>query len=299
MDSTQQSGHEDNWPALITNHLVERFGEQVDAVLLYGSWLRGNKQTVLDFYVLLDQYSRLPNRFHAFANRLLPPNVYHVSLQHQQTVVAAKYAVVTTTAFSRAINHGFHSYFWARFAQPFEVTHVRNEELRGEIMQFSLSCAERMVEETAPLFSGDFSAESLWAKALQLTYNSELRSEGAGKALELVNYNREHFGVLTGRIVEQSDNLESVVNGLRCNASDAQRSRCARRWKLRQAWGKLLSVLRLFKAAFTFNQPLAYVLWKVERHSGIREEATPLQHRLPLIFAWPVLWRLYRRGGFR
>jgi len=58
-------------------------------------------------------------------------------------------------------------------------------------------------------------------------------------------------------------------------------------------------VLRLGKAAFTFNDPLDYVLWKVERHSGIHVEPTALQRRHPLLFAWPLLWRLYRRGGFR
>ncbi len=48
------------------------------------------------------------------------------------------------------------------------------------------------------------------------------------------------------------------------------RTACLGRWRRRRALGKLLSVLRLFKAAFTFNQPLEYILWKVERRSGLR-----------------------------
>ena len=63
--------------------------------------------------------------------------------------------------------------------------------------------------------------------------------------------------------------------------------------------GKLLSFSRLFKSAFTFDDPVDYLLWKIERHSGVRETATPLQHRYPLIFAWPLVWRLYRKGAFR
>jgi hypothetical protein len=37
----------------------------------------------------------------------------------------------------------------------------------------------------------------------------------------------------------------------------------------------------------------------MERHSGVRVEATPWQRRHPLIGGWLVAWRLYRRGAFR
>ena len=70
-------------------------------------------------------------------------------------------------------------------------------------------------------------------------------------------------------------------------------------WWLRRIQGKLLSVLRLSKAALTFNEPLQYLLWKIERHTGIYIEPTPRQLRYPLIFAWPLLWKLRRRGAFR
>jgi hypothetical protein len=68
---------------------------------------------------------------------------------------------------------------------------------------------------------------------------------------------------------------------------------------VRRIQGKLLSALRLFKAAFTFNQPLEYLLWKIERHSGLYIEPTRRQIRHPLIFAWPLLWKLYQQGAFR
>jgi len=63
--------------------------------------------------------------------------------------------------------------------------------------------------------------------------------------------------------------------------------------------GKLLSVLRLFKAAFTFNEPLEYLLWKIERHTGLYIEPSQRQLKHPLIFAWPLLWKLRRQGAFR
>ena len=53
------------------------------------------------------------------------------------------------------------------------------------------------------------------------------------------------------------------------------------------------------KAAFTFNDALDYILWKIERHSGVYVEPTELQRRHPLLFSWGLLWRVYRKGGFR
>ena len=58
-------------------------------------------------------------------------------------------------------------------------------------------------------------------------------------------------------------------------------------------------MLRLFKAAFTFNDPLEYLLWKIERHTDIYIKPSQRQLKHPLVFAWPLLWKLYRRGAFR
>jgi hypothetical protein len=42
-----------------------------------------------------------------------------------------------------------------------------------------------------------------------------------------------------------------------------------------------------------------YILWKIERHSGVKATATPWQRRHPLLAAPGLAWRLYRRGAFR
>ena len=70
-------------------------------------------------------------------------------------------------------------------------------------------------------------------------------------------------------------------------------------WSRRKLAGKLLSVLRLCKSAFTFDDPVDYALWKVKRHSGVEVTATERQRRYPLIFAWPLVWRLYRQGALK
>ena len=69
--------------------------------------------------------------------------------------------------------------------------------------------------------------------------------------------------------------------------------------KLGFVQGKLLSILRLTKALFTFEGGLDYIAWKLERHSGQPIEIPPRVRRWPLVFVWGFMWKLYRRGVFR
>ncbi len=62
---------------------------------------------------------------------------------------------------------------------------------------------------------------------------------------------------------------------------------------------KVLAVAGLLKTAFTFQGWLSYVTWKIERHSGTKIELSERQRRRPLLFAWPVIFRLIREGVLR
>ncbi len=47
-------------------------------------------------------------------------------------------------------------------------------------------------------------------------------------------------------------------------------------WPYRRFTGKLWSVARLLKAAFTFTGGADYIAWKIERHSGQKDRADRL-----------------------
>ena len=61
----------------------------------------------------------------------------------------------------------------------------------------------------------------------------------------------------------------------------------------------MLSVLRLLKASFTFDGGVSYLVWKIERQSGVKVEITPFMRRFPRLGAIGAMWRTWRRGGFR
>ncbi len=97
--------------------------------------------------------------------------------------------------------------------------------------------------------------------------------------------------------IEIDDSSGKLLYRQRVSAGKRLANRCA--WKLRSWQGKLLSVLRLLKATLTFEGGVDYILWKIERHSGVTVEVEPRLKRRPLLAMWVLSWRLYRKGGFR
>jgi len=277
--------------AALIRELQAKYGSSIKAVLLYGSYTRGSRDSLVDLYVLLDGYPDSVPGAHAFANKVLPPNVYQLQAA---TGVRCKYALLPLRQFVRRLEHDFHSYFWARFAQPCQVLFVSDGVTAATLRSGLAAGVQRFLRESAALMSSQGSYREaqpldLWRTGLALTYGCELRAESGDRADLLVDANTDYFCALA----------EAFVAG----EPEQKLQRAARlssyRWALRKGWGKTLSVLRLTKAAFTFNDGFDYLLWKIERHSGIYVEPTPAQRRAPLLFAWPLFWRLYRLGAFR
>jgi hypothetical protein len=280
----------------------ERHGAAVQAVLLYGSYVRGKRDTVLDFYVLLDSYrSAFPRRWHGWANRLLPPNVYHIQAQSAGGPVLAKYATARLDRFEAAVSGDFHSYFWARFAQPCVLVFSRNDAVRARVTAAVVTATKTFITRTLPMLPAQFAIRDLWRTGFSLTYRCELRAEKTGYAQALYDAYGTYLEELTAALVDQGAlRVERIgSSGYRSRLSATERFRSRLAWTLRRWQGKPLSFARLVKAVATFNDPVDYVLWKIERHSGVHVEATEQQRRYPLIFGWGLLWRIYRSGGFR
>lgn len=310
--------HNDPDVARLIHAIEARHGQQVAAVLLYGSYLRGKRDTLLDFYVLLDDLRPALPPLQALGNRLLPPNVYHLSLppepQHASDVAAAeagatptaeggplraKYATMTLAQFTTAME-GFHSYFWSRFTQPTGLAAVRDPATAALVASAMARAVHTFVSRAAPMLKGPFSAAELWQRALELTYACELRAESDAGIGGVYRHHAGHFDALLAAYVRSPDASVRTLGGDRYESvSRVPAGRVRFGWGVRRVQGKVLSVLRLVKAACTFNDPLDYLLWKIERHSGIYIAPTERQRRYPLIFAWGLLWRLYRRGAFR
>ena len=275
-----------------------RVGNSVAAVLFYGSCRRdGHANGVVDFYVLVDSYRALhEHRLQAWLNKLVPPNVYYLELLFEDCPIRVKYSIMSLPQFlQRTAHRGFDSAIWVRFCQPCSIVYAR-EGSTAVVVGALANAARIMIAETAPLMRENFTSKEFWLSAFHETYKTEIRVERSNRAAQLYENDAVYYDRIAQNVLEESG--DRLPLGRFTAATPLSRRRIARRWRVRRFVGKSLTVLRLAKAAFTFDGGIDYVLWKIERHSGVRLPITPWQRRHPLLAAPLLFWRYYRLGVF-
>ena len=297
-------------PALgvLIDEILARHGETGQAVLFYGSCLRTGDEFegLVDLYLLVDDYSAAyKSRWQALINWLLPPNVYYLETEFEERILRTKYAVLSLADFQKGTSRRwFHSYLWGRFCQPTALLFARNDQVK-QLVQSSLARSVlTFIGRVLPRLESGFNAQQLWQVGLELSYRAELRAERSEKRAHLFDAAPDYYEKITSIAmndisysVEMLDN--SGILHYRHNISGRARFFSRISWGLRSLQGKLLSVLRLLKAATTFEGGVDYILWKIQRHTGISVDVTPGLRRHPLLAMWVLSWQLYRRGGFR
>lgn len=288
-----------------------RFGDSLQAVLFYGSCLRAADPAngLVDIYVLVDDYRHAyAQRYLRYFNRVLPPNVFYMECPlgahaaEERPSGAARLRIKCTVLSLAAFEHGtsrwFHSYLWGRFAQPVRIVRVCDADVRRRVNEALARAVLTLLRRTLPCLPPEtFTAEALWTAALQRCYAAELRVEGCGRATQLVAASVADYQHRT-RAGAPLLGLQPTGDGqYRRDPAITRRTvflaRCA--WGVRRGQGRILSILRLVKSVNTFNGGVDYIVWKIERHSGVHIEVTPRLRRHPLIYGWGVLFRLLRK----
>ena len=260
--------------------IAAKHGTASRAVLFYGSCLR-EKQLgglMLDFYLIVSDYeAAYDRRWLAFANRLIPPNVF----PFQHGALAAKYAVLSEADFHRLNGPETRNVsVWARFAQPARLVWARNEEARSKAINAVARAAPTLLGAARPLPEGD--ALEPWRHAFALTYSAELRAERKGRPGSIVDTDPERYRRF----------LKPALSAIDRDAPSGG-------WARRRLEGKLLSVSRLIKASATYAGGAEYIAWKINRHAGTNIELKGWQKRHPLLAAISLLPRLLRSGAIR
>ena len=282
--------------------LRRRFGAHAQAVLFYGSCRRANDDTngIVDLYVLVDAYPAAYGRFlPALANRMLAPNVYYLETPFAGRTARAKYAVVALDQFECGTTRWFHPYLWGRFAQPCGLLFAADETVRGRVARAMGAAVATFAARTLPRLPAEFDAETLWTRGLLLTFAAELRSERPARIRALYADAATELQALTHALAREHHWEIAAAGRYRNPSTRGERWSSACAWAVRRVQGKVLSVLRLLKASFTFDGGLSYLAWKIERHSGVKIEITRFMRRFPRLGAMGALWRMWRLGGFR
>jgi hypothetical protein len=286
----------------LAGDLAGRAGTAAVAVLYYGSALRaGELDGILDFYVLLDDVSAWPGSFFAHcANRMLPPNVGYVEFAHQRRTLRAKYALMSKAQFARRLGKSWDTTIWARFCQPAVLVWSRSAQDRDAVIDLIGQAVDTAAAWAAMLGPAAGAAEDFWRALFARTYAAELRVESQARALDIVGKAPARYAALLPLSWDRTGTPYSSTAGhLVTRLEPKARERALRSWAWRARAGRPLNILRLLKAAFTFDGAIDYVAWKVERHSGVRIEIAPWQRRFPLLAAPGLYWKLRRLGVFR
>lgn len=280
--------------------IAARYPGAARAVLFYGSCLRAGalEGQMLDFYLVVSSYREAYGKsWLAAANRLIPPNVF----PFEHGGLAAKFAVLSEDDFARECGPAARSVsVWARFAQPARLAWVADAQARGRVEDAVAQAAPTLFQLTLPMLATGrpIGVLDIWKKAFALTYGAELRAEREDRSGSIVDAEPERYERFGLTALARIAQLMGVgPNGEVANAASPAVSE--KRWKHLQRRGKLLSVLRLAKASFTFAGGVDYLAWKVSRHSGQPVAVRPWHRRFPLAAAVVLLPRLLARGAVR
>lgn len=254
------------------------------AVFLYGSGIsvsaHENASDILfDYYVIAPDYERaIGGAVERLAARALPPNVYYLEIEAPPSRLRAKYALLSVDAFEKLVSkRTFHSYFWARFAQPMRLV-ACPPGLHPRMIDAVAAAAETFLARARGLAPAGADWRAVWLAGMNASYRAELRAEGQGRAAKLIDAYGEWPERLAALAMPDGEGEKGAASA----------------WRLRAVQGGFLSVARLLKATATFQGGIDYIAWKVKRHAGVDVGVKPWERRFPLIAAPIVAARYYR-----
>ena len=282
-------------------HIAAQYGDAARAVLFYGSCLRSEQLQgeMLDFYLIVSDYEAAYGKsWRATWNRRLPPNVF--PFQHNGLI--AKVAVLSESDFHN-LNRPAASAVsvWARFAQPSRLVWCADDKARHAaviaisgaaptLLNAALACVERAVDVL-----------DLWQSGFQMTYGAELRAERKDRPSSVIAFDPERyrrFGIAALGHTHIANEMrgDKVVLLPDIDGRIAQEKN---RWPGLRRRGKLLTIARLAKAAFTYAGGIDYLAWKINRHAGTDIVIRPWQRKWPLVAALFLVPKLLAKGAVR
>ncbi len=269
--------------------LAARYPDAARAVLFYGSCLRESQLDglMLDFYLIVSDYEAAYGKgWFAYANRLLPPNVFPFAHQDDEGELVAKYAVLSEADFARLCStQAGDVSVWARFAQPTRLVWAADRGAQETVEQAVAAAPVTLATFAQPMMA-EASADPLaiWRTGFDLTYSAELRAERKGRSTSIVDFDPAYYRALTAALPE---------------LSPLSRERAEARWASFRRRGKALTLARLAKATTTYAGGIDYIAWKINRHAGTQIAVKDWQRKWPIMGALTMLPKLFRSGAIK
>jgi hypothetical protein len=283
-------------------HIAAQYPGAARAVLFYGSCLRSEQLQgqMLDFYLIVSNYHAAYDRkWLASWNRRLPPNVF--PFEHDGLV--AKVAVLSEKDFHDLNRAGASAVsVWARFAQPARLVWAADEGAQHTVALAISGAAPTLLNGALAHMAHEDDVIGLWELGFTLTYGAELRAERTDRPASVVEFDPERYrlfgkAALLHTPIANRLGEDGKVHLLPDPEGRIQLEKV--RWPGLRRRGKLLTIARLGKAAFTYAGGIDYLAWKINRHAGTKIEIKPWQRKWPLIAALTLVPKLLVKGAIK
>lgn len=282
-------------------HIAAQYPAAARAVLFYGSCLRSEQLEgqMLDFYLIISDYEAAYGKgWLAKWNRRLPPNVF----PFQHAGLMAKVAVLSESDF-HDLNRPAASAVsvWARFAQPSRLVWAADDGARAAAALAISGAAPALLNAALAFVEREVDVLDLWQSGFRMTYDAELRAERNDRPASVVDFDPERYNRF-GQAALRHTAIANELRGDKVHILDDPQGRIMqerRRWPALRRRGKLLTVARLAKAAFTYAGGIDYLAWKINRHAGTQIEIKPWQRKWPLVAALFLVPKLLAKGAVR
>lgn len=282
-------------------HVAAQYPGSARAVLFYGSCLRSEQLEgqMLDFYLIVSDYdSAYDRKWLTKWNRRLPPNVF--PFQHDGLI--GKVAVLSEEDF-HDLNRPAASAVsvWARFAQPSRLVWAADDAARTMAARAISGAAPTLLNAALAFSEREVGVLDLWQSGFHMTYGAELRAERKDRPASVVEFDPARYDRF-GRAALRHTPIANELRGDKVHILPDPYGRIMlerKRWPALRRRGKMLTVARLAKAAFTYAGGIDYLAWKINRHAGTQIAIKPWQRRWPLVAALFLVPRLLAKGAVR
>jgi hypothetical protein len=282
-------------------HIAAQYGDAARAVLFYGSCLRSEQLLgeMLDFYLIVSDYDAAYGKsWLATWNRRLPPNVF--PFQHDGLI--AKVAVLSESDF-HDLNRPAASAVsvWARFAQPSRLVWCADDRAQHAAVIAISGAAPTLLNAALAFVERPVDVLDLWQSGFQMTYRAELRAERKDRPSSVIAFDPERYRRF-GIAALGHTHIANEMRGdkvLLLPDVDGRIAQEKNRWPSLRRRGKLLTIARLAKAAFTYAGGIDYLAWKINRHAGTQIIIRPWQRKWPLVAALFLVPKLWAKGAVR
>lgn len=282
-------------------HIAAQYPNAARAILFYGSCLRSEQLEgqMLDFYLIVSSYEEAyTQKWLVKWNRRLPPNVF----PFEYNGLVAKVAILSEEDFHNLNRpEASAASVWARFSQPSRLVWSANDAARTVVATAISGAAPTLLNAALAFTEREVDVLDLWQTGFRMTYDAELRAERNDRPASVVEFDPNRY-VRFGKAALPHTPIANELRGEKVHILPDPQGRIMQernRWPALRRNGKLLTIARLAKAAFTYAGGIDYLAWKINRHAGTQIEIKPWQRRWPLVAAMFLVPKLLVKGAVR